>query len=75
MSKRCKNKIYEDKRESVVRKEKFEVEEDIIRIYVMLDVFFKKKKFRQKDLYIYQMREAVTQYRQTRTERKYTREK
>ena len=63
------------KAERFKRKERIRDEEDIIRIYVMLDVFFKKKKFRQKDLYIYQMREAVTQYRQTRTERKYTREK
>lgn len=55
------------KAERFKRKERIRDEEDIIRIYVMLDVFYKKKKkIREKEVYIYEMNGAVKQYREKR---------
>ena len=54
------------KAERFKRKERIRDEEDIIRIYVMLDVFYKKKKIWEKEVYIYEMNGAVKQYREKR---------
>ncbi len=54
------------KAERFKRKERIRDEEDNIRIYVMLDVFYKKKKIREKEVYIYEMNGAVKQYREKR---------